>query len=262
VSAVRYERRADAAWLTFDRPEKRNALTPELIADFAAAFDRAENEAGISAVVLTGAGVGFCAGADLGYFAGLLDEGDGLDRFMAGILIPLRGVLERMRDSRLPVIAAVNGGCFAGGLEIVLCCDLVVAGDAAVFSDAHALRGFSPALGGAPALVRAIGSYRAKELLMSGAVYDAATMHEFGLVSEVVRTDELAHRAGEVAATLGRRSGDSIAVAKRMVHGSEHPSWSDGVDSDLEAFARGWASADMREGLRAYLDRREPVFAR
>ena len=133
---VSYARRDEAGWITLDRPAQRNALTPVVIAELHRALDLAGQDPAVRALVITGAGPAFCAGADLGYFQSLLDADDGCERFVAGLLRPLGDFLARRRASPAPVIAAVNGACAAGGLELVLCCDLIVAAAGATFTDA------------------------------------------------------------------------------------------------------------------------------
>lgn len=259
---VSYARRAEAGWITLDRPAQRNALTPVMIAELHQALNLAGQDPPARAVVITGAGPAFCAGADLGYFQSLLDAEDGCDRFVDGLLRPLGDFLARLRDSPVPVIAAVNGACAAGGLELVLCCDLIVAAAGATFADAHARRGIAPALGGAAGLVRAAGELRAKQMLLLSESWDAATMAAFGLVADVVEPDGLQARVAALARTLGQRSPQSFAMMKDMVHRSLDPPWDQTVESDVAQFRRAWGSADMREGIRAYAERREPGFGR
>jgi enoyl-CoA hydratase/carnithine racemase len=262
LTQVRYARRDQAGWITLDRPAQRNALTPVMIAELHRALDLADADPAVRALVITGAGPAFCAGADLRYFESLLDAEDGCDQFVAGLLRPLGDFLARLRASPAPVVAAVNGACAAGGLELVLCCDLIVAAAGATFTDAHARRGIAPALGGAAGLVRAVGELRAKQLLLLSDPCDAATMAAFGVVAEVADPDGLEARAAALAGTLSQRSPQSFAMLKGMVHRSLDPPWEESVESGVAEFRRAWGSADMREGIRAYTERREPGFTR
>jgi enoyl-CoA hydratase/carnithine racemase len=259
MSEATYERRGTAAWLTLSRPAKRNAMTPDMIVDLHAALDRADQDADVRSVVITGAGPAFCAGADLGYFQSQLDSADGLDRFMADLLRPLAAFLARLRDSGRPVIAAVNGPCAAGGFELLMCCDLVLASTAATFSDAHSRLGLVPAVGGGSGLVRAVGATRAKQILFTADTYDAATLAAYGVVTEVVEPTALTARVDEVADVLAARSPRSLALAKAMVD-RDQPDWATLVEADLADFRSGWYSADLREGIRAYTERRTPRF--
>jgi enoyl-CoA hydratase/carnithine racemase len=183
---VDFCRRGAGGWLTLNRPRRRNALTPQLLEDLHRALDACDNDPQVRAVVITGAGDAFCAGADLDYLLGRLDEPDGCATFVAELLDPLWSVLRRLRDSDRPTIAAVNGACFAGGVELLVTCDLVIASEAATFCDAHSLRGLAPAVGGAAGLVAAVGAPRARRMLMLAESLDPHQLAQAGLVSEVV----------------------------------------------------------------------------
>jgi enoyl-CoA hydratase len=256
-----YERRGPAAWITLNRPGKRNALTATMLAQAHRALDRAEADDQVRVVVLTGAGPAFCAGADLNFFRAMLAEPDGCDRFLAAVIGPLAALMARLRASSRPVIAAVNGACAAGGLELILACDLVVADAGATFTDAHAGLGIAPAVGAAAGLVRALGEFRAKQVLLLSDPVDAATMAAYGLVAEVAPAGQLDQRTTELAGTLSRRSPVSVAAMKAMVHQALQPSWEQTLESDLDFFRRNWNSPAMREGLDADAARRSPNFA-
>ena len=256
-----YERRGPAAWITLNRPGQRNALTATMLTQAHHALDLAEADDQVRVLVLTGAGPAFCAGADLRFFRAMLAEPDGCDRFLAAIIEPLTALMARLRASSRPVIAAVNGACAAGGLELILACDLVVADTSATFTDAHAGLGIAPAVGAAAGLVRALGELRAKQVLLLSEPVGAATMAAYGLVAEVTPPGELERRTTELAGTLSRRSPVSVAAMKAMVHQALQPSWDETLQSDLEFFRRNWNSPAMREGLDAYATRRAPTFA-
>jgi enoyl-CoA hydratase len=258
---VDFHRRGAGGWLTLNRPARRNALTPRLLADLHGGLDACDADPRIRAVVITGAGAAFCAGADLDYFLGRLDEPDGCTTFTAELLDPLWSLLCRLRDSARPTIAAVNGACFAGGVELIVSCDLVIAAEAATFCDAHSLRGLSPAVGGAAGLVAAVGAPRARRMLMLAETLDPHQLAEAGLVSEVVPADRLTGRAEELVALLASRSPASIAAAKRAVQRCEPRPWDEVVAEDMEVFRRHWNGPDMREGIQAFRERRDPRYA-
>jgi enoyl-CoA hydratase len=257
---VRYARQGPAGWITLDRPGQRNALTPELIGDLHRALDAADADPGVRTLVITGAGDAFCAGADLRYFTAKVSAPDGGESFIAQLLLPLADVLRRLRSSSRLVIAAVNGACFAGGIELLMACDLVLASDSAVFCDAHAQRGLFPALGGTAGLVRALGPGRALRMLALSEVLTAAELSGFGLVSEVVAPDLLSSRVTELAAVAAERSPASVAAMKRAVQRCEPRPWDEVVAEDIELFRRAWASPDMAEGIAAFLERRPARF--
>jgi len=261
VTEIGYERRGPAAWITLNRPAKRNALTPVMLAEAHRALDRAEADDEVRVLVLTGAPPAFCAGADLSFFQAMVAEPDGCDRFLAGLMHPLAELTARLRGSSRPVIAAVNGACAAGGLELILACDLVLAAADATFTDAHARLGIAPAVGAAAGLVRALGELRAKQLLLLSDPVDAATMAAYGLVAEITAPADLERRTTELATTLSHRSPVSFAAMKTMVHQALQPSWEQTLASDLAFFRQNWASPALREGLAAYATHRAPKFA-
>jgi enoyl-CoA hydratase len=260
-SLVDFSRRGAGGWLTLNRPDRRNALTPRLLADLHRGLDTCDDDPQVRAVVITGAGAAFCAGADLDYLLGRLDEPDGCATFAAELLEPLWSALRRLRDSARPTIAVVNGPCFAGGVELLVTCDLVIASESATFCDAHALRGLAPAVGGAAGLVAAVGAPRARRMLMLAETFGPDQLAQAGLVSEVVPADRLLSRAGELVALLASRSPASIAAAKRAVQRCEPRPWDEVVEEDLEVFRRHWNGPDMREGIGAFLERRDPRYA-
>ena len=257
---VGYTRQGPAAWITLNRPAKRNALSPVMLAELHQALDLAGTDPEARVVVLTGAPPAFCAGADLDFFRARLDEPDGCDRFLAAIIEPLARFMARLRASDRPVIAAVNGACAAGGLELILACDLIVASAGATFTDAHARLGIAPAVGAAAGLVRAVGESRAKRLLLASEPHDAAAMAEYGLVTDVTEPGQLVRRTTELAETLSQRSPVSFAAMKAMVHRAQQPPWAETVQSDLDFFRANWGSPAMREGLAAYASGRPPAF--
>src|ERR1700744_563256 len=212
MAEVLYQRRGPAAWLTLNRPERRNALTPALVADLHRALDAA---AGPRVLAVTGAGPAFCAGADLGYFLARVRAPGGCAEFTGELLEPLARALGRLREPGRLVIAAVNGACFAGGLELLVACDLVIAAPDATFCDAHSQRGLAPAVGGVPGLVRAVGPDRALRIMALSEVLSAAQAAAAGLVSEVTAAGDLQVRAQEVAELAATRSPGSLAARKR-----------------------------------------------
>jgi enoyl-CoA hydratase len=262
LTEVRYARRGAAGWITLDRPAKRNALTPAMVAGLHQALDLADADATLAAVVITGAGPAFCAGADLGFFSARLDEPDGCEHFVAGLLRPLADFLARLRTSPRPVIAAVNGACAAGGVELVVACDLIVAAAGATFADAHSRRGIAPAIGGAAGLVRSLGAHRARQLMLLGDPWDAATMAACGLVAEVVPDAGLDARAGALADALAQRSPASLAHLKELVYRAQDPPWEQLIEADIADFRENWGSADLREGIASYAEHRAAAFGR
>jgi enoyl-CoA hydratase len=188
---VRYEVRDAIAHLTLDRPEARNALSAALLRDLTAAFERAGTDAGVRVVILTGAGKAFCAGVDLKEPATMSSE----------TIVPGErpSVWRAMEACRRPIIGAINGAAITGGFELALACDVLVASTHARFADTHARVGVIPGAGLSQRLSRAIGSYRAKYLSLTGNFLSAEQAYEWGLVSHVVPPEQLDETALVVA---------------------------------------------------------------
>jgi enoyl-CoA hydratase/carnithine racemase len=252
-----YQTNDSVASIVLTREASRNALDELLIMEMGEALRTAESD-GSRALVITGTGSAFCAGADLKMVTSLMEIGPAAvtDRF----LIPLQAMLASLRNLRLPVIAAVNGACFAGGLEMVLCCDLILAADTARFSDAHARHGLLPAAGGVHGLLRSVGSFKAREMLFTGDEYSAQDMLTAGLVSRVVPPSELTVQAQGLAKRLCERSPAGLACMKKMVAVEENLEWTAAAQRELDITSARLRGKDPVEGLRAFHEKRKPVF--
>jgi len=251
------EVRGSAMWITLNRPEAMNAISPAMIEGVGRALDEALGREDARAVVLTGAGRAFSAGADLKYVRGETGSGEaGAGQFLNDLL----ALLNRLERFPLPVIAAVNGLALAGGLELVLCCDLVFAAKSARFGDAHANYGLLPGGGGSVRLPRRIGAARAKYLMFTGEVVSAAVMEAAGLVNQAVEDGELGHVVDALAATIAAKSPLGVSRMKTLVN--------DGLEQPLEVALRQELvmsalhehSDDVHEGLAAFQQKRAPHF--
>ncbi len=187
---IKYEKRCEIAWLTLNRPEAMNSLTPQLGDDFSAALAAAQADDSVRALVITGSPPAFCAGAELKFIGG--QNEDSFTRALGTFLERLGRVFSSLETSMLPSIAAVNGPALAGGLELLLCCDLVVAASSAKIGDAHTNYGLLPGGGSTVRLPRKIGPTRAKYLLYAGEFLPAEELLACGLVNRVVADDKLA----------------------------------------------------------------------
>lgn len=181
MSAVHTERVGDVWWARLDNPGRGNALSPDMVEQLRDLVDAIGDDRQVLALVLTGTGRSFCGGADVVASAELGDPGLRLEFIDSG-----RQLIESLAAAPVPVIAAVNGPAYAGGLELVLGCDIVVAAAAAQFGDLHLAHGRIPGWGGAAKLLQRCGSVPATELLLLGRRWDAATALARGLVTEVV----------------------------------------------------------------------------
>ncbi|OBB59156.1 enoyl-CoA hydratase [Mycobacterium sp. 852013-51886_SCH5428379] len=194
--------------LTMNRPEARNALSRDLIRTLYTALDTADADEAVRAVVLTGADPAFCAGVDLKEAA--RDGTDYFDEFRT------QSCITRVAEMRTPIIGAVNGAVFTGGLEMALGCDFLVASDRAVFADTHARVGILPGGGMTARLPQVVGAAMARRLSMTGEVVSAARAEQIGLVTEVVPHDELVSRAIALAAQIAEVPGPTMAGLKEI----------------------------------------------
>ncbi len=253
-----YEVRGRTAWITLNRPDELNCIDGDLAREMALAVEAAEADDDVRALVFTGAGRAFCAGADLKYVLGILNRQDPeeIRRFMAGA----RALFTRIAECEKPVIAAVNGLAAAGGCELILACDLAIAGEGVRIADAHANYGLLPGGGGSARLPRKIGPARAKYLLYTGEFVAAETLRDWGLINDIVPADKL---AGEVEALAAKITAKSPLVIRRMKHLVD-----DGLDSSLAVALRAETKAweahalaeDFKEGLTAFSEKREPDY--
>ena len=245
-------------WLTLTRPEAMNALSDQVAAELDAHLAGIETDRDVRVVVVTATGRAFCAGADLKEVLG--SDGQLDPRRLLDFEARLAAVFGRVAALPKPVIAALNGITMAGGLELALHCDLVVASSEARIGDGHINYGLLPGAGGAARLPRVVGATRAKYLAFTGALLSADQAQAIGIVNEVVAPDQLAARTQELAASSARRSPSALRLFKQAID--------DGLDQPLETALRlerlvtaeHLLSGDVQEGLRAFGEKREPVF--
>jgi enoyl-CoA hydratase len=257
---LKYEVREAVAWITFNRPAAMNAISIPLIHELRQVINEVKSDGSVRVVVLTGTGRAFCAGADLKASLAL-KETEGRMATVTHFLIPLQEALRELRQLPKPVIAAVNGYCMAGGLETVLVCDIIVAAESAEFSDAHARYGLLPAIGGAWGLTRALGPYKAKEVMFTADHYSAQQMQQAGLVCRVVPDASLLAEADKLATQLAERSAEDLARMKQMVNDEIEMPWDLAARYELSMHANNTAmSKDLMEGLRAFSEKRAPAF--
>lgn len=255
LDVVDYEVRGAAAWITLNRPHVHNALSMEVLDGVHRGLERASEDSAVRAVVIAANGRMFCAGADLTMAHGMLTGAD-----LSVFLARAAAIFEAVAAHPTPVIAAVQGGVIAGGLELVLACDLVVAAEQATFCDGHARYGLFPAAGGATRLPRRIGVNRAKQLLFTAESWSAERMREAGLVNEVVPADRLHDAVAEVARRIARLSPTGLRGMKQVVDAGSDLSLPDALALELAACREQSATADFAEGLASFAERREPAF--
>jgi enoyl-CoA hydratase len=243
------------AVLSVNRPEARNALDGETLDALHDAFVTIERDAAVRCVIVTGAGdKAFAAGADIKAMA---DAGPSAAEALVDHAHRLGDLLEA---SRLPVIAAVHGFALGGGFELALACDFIYAARGAQLGFPEVGLGVIPGMGGTQRLVQRVGVARARELIYTGRLVDAETAARIGLVNEVVEPAELLVRVRGVAAEIATRAPLAVAAAKRAVRRGADQTLDDGIALERQLFASLFASHDQKEGMRAFLDKRAPVW--
>src|SRR5581483_11405466 len=233
----------------------RNALTPRMIAALHDELVRAARDDGVHALVLTGSGPAFCAGADLDRFGEPVDQA--AFRFDSHRLTDLVGLLERVEK---PVIAAVNGVAVGLGVQLALACDLRVAAASAGFAFTEGRLGLLPTHGGVARLVKLVGLARARDLLLGSATIDARRAHEVGLLTEVVPDGELAAAASRLARDALRRAPQSYGLTKRLLLLAASADLTSAMAAETIAQSLLVGTEDHGEGVRAARERRPPEF--
>lgn len=240
------------ATLLLDRPEKHNALTPEMLGALGAVLTRLDGDRTVHAVVVAAAGTrSFCAGADIHRFKAL----DPLDMWATWTRLGLR-VFEHLARLRQPTVAAIHGNAYGGGLELALACDLRVLSAEATLGLTEVGLGTVPGWGGTGRLPAAIGTARAKELIFTGTPLDAARAAEWGLVNRVVPPGDVSAVAGALAAQIAGRAPVAVQMAKQSIDSGGGYPFMEPLASVATAY-----TADAGEGFAAYRDKRTPSFS-
>jgi 2-(1,2-epoxy-1,2-dihydrophenyl)acetyl-CoA isomerase len=239
--------------IALNRPDKLNAFTRAVHAGLREALEEARDPE-VRAVVIAGAGRGFCAGQDLTEFGELPDVGAGLRATYHPNVLAIRA-LEK------PVVAAVNGVCAGAGLSLAAACDVRVASDAAFFVPGFVGIGLVPDSGGTYFLHRLLGAPRAFEWMASNRRLTAAEAHAWGLVSEVVAADAFPARVAETAAALAAGPTRAIAMTKRLFDHADTATLEEQLELEAQLQAAAAAGEDFREGVAAFVEKRQPRFA-
>lgn len=249
------------ALITLNRPDRGNGVVPELVADLLDAMNSLEADFSVRVLVITGAGKQFCAGADLVEFQRYLEteQARTQEPYNARVLHP---VTQKLASSRLPIIAAINGGATAGGLDFALACDMRIASTRAKLGETYIKLGLTPGNGGSYFLPRLVGSGLAAELALTGDLVDANRALEIGLVNSVVEPDELIPAAVRLAARIAERPRLAIEATKQQLRQSWHTDLQGTMNNAFWAVATLSYSDDLREGVNAGLEKREPIYNR
>lgn len=260
TTATRFERRGATAWITLDRPDAMNALSDTMCSELLAAIDQIEHDPDIRVLVLTGAGRAFCAGADLKGVFENAGSGPAADDPMSAFLDLIAGMIERLRALPKPTIAALNGLTMAGGLELAMACDLIIAADSTRIGDAHANFGVFPGAGGAAVLPRRIGPTAAKYLLFTGDTQSAAELVPLGLVNRVVPDADLQSEAFALASRLANGPGAAYAAIKDNLDLALTADFLTSLDHEAENMVKAAGTAQHKEAVRAFVEKRPPNF--
>lgn len=250
--AILTERRGRVGIITINRPEALNAVNHAVMAGLIEAATAFDADDGIGAIVVTGAGKAFVAGADIKEMA----DRSYLDMFMAD----LQSGWERFAATRTPMVAAVNGYALGGGCEIAMMCDIVIASEQAKFGQPEIKLGVIPGWGGTQRLTRAIGKAKAMDLILTGRMMDAAEAERAGLVARVVPADRLMDEAIAAADAIASWSKPSTMIAKEAVNRAFETSLAEGIRFERRVFYSLFATADQKEGMAAFAEKRTPEF--
>ncbi len=250
------EQRQGYRQVTLNRPDRLNALNTAMHGELIAALDAAEADEDCRALLLTGAGRGFCAGQDLGDVAvtghGPPDLGATLERY--------NSLVRKLRGLALPVVCAVNGVAAGAGANLALCCDIVLAARSANFIQAFARIGLIPDCGGTWLLPRLVGAARARALAILAEPLPAERAAEWGLIWQAVDDERLMETAHALAARLAVQATQGIALTKRALDASETNTLDRQLDLERDFQAAAGRTPDYAEGVRAFLEKRAPVF--
>jgi enoyl-CoA hydratase len=240
--------------LTLNHPPA-NTLTPELLVELEGAFAALARDETVKAVVLTGAGRFFVAGAEIRVLAGIASSKDGMEMALRG-----QAILSRIEALEKPVIAAINGACLGGGLELALCCHIRIAAESARLGLPEITLGIMPGFGGTQRLPRILGRSKATELILTGDLISAQEAKALGLVSQVVPDADLLRQVQGLARRIASKGQVAVRTALRAIHQGEATELSEGLALEARLFGGLCESEDKKEGLTAFLEKRQPRF--
>ncbi len=246
------ERRGRVGLVTLNRPKALNALNKATLEELVAAVTAMDADPGIGAVVLTGSAKAFAAGADIKE----MQAQSYMDMYAADWF---RG-WEDFTRLRIPVVAAVSGFALGGGCELAMMCDFIIAGDNAKFGQPEINLGVLPGMGGSQRLTRAVGKAKAMDMILTGRFMDAEEAERSGLVSRVVPAADVVEEALKAAEVIASKSKPAAMMAKEAVNAAFETGLAQGVVFERRLFHSLFASADQKEGMAAFAEKRQPEF--
>ena len=249
---ITVEQRDRIGLITLNRPGALNALNTQLMREVVGAAEAFDRDLGIGCLVLTGSERAFAAGADIKEMASL--------EFVDAYLNDLFAEWDRFARLRTPVVAAVAGYALGGGCELAMMCDILLAADTAKFGQPEVKLGVLPGMGGTQRLTRAIGKAKAMELCLTGWLMDAEEAERAGLVSRIVPAADLLEEALNVARTIAEMSPVATAMVKESVNRAFETTLAEGMHFERRLFNATFATADQKEGMAAFTEKRAPNF--
>jgi enoyl-CoA hydratase/carnithine racemase len=252
MATVRAETRGAVGLARLDRPEARNALSPELMDELVGILEGWDADPEVRCIVIAGGDEWFAAGADIKAMA---------ERTFAETLVsPAARFWPRLAALRTPLIAAVSGYALGGGCELALVCDMIVASDSAEFGQPEILLGIIPGGGGTQRLTRVMGKQRAMELVLTGRRITAAEARELGIVNRVAPTDGWLEATLELAEVIARRPPLAVRLGKQAVLAADETALTAGLDQERRLYELAMATEDRVEGMTAFIEKRKPEF--
>lgn len=252
MTYVSVELRGAIALVTLNRPERLNALSAEVLGELAEQLEALNKDEAVRAIVLTGGPKVFAAGADIDAMA----KANPVDILLRNT----RKLWQRLWALDKPVIAAVNGVALGGGCELALGCDLIIAGESAKFGQPEIKLGIMPGAGGTQRLARAIGPYRAMEMVLTGEPISAADAHAAGLVNRVVPDERVLEEALALAQLIAERPAVAVRLARQALRYGAERNVVEGLELERRNYRMLYDTADQKEGMAAFLEKRKPGF--
>jgi enoyl-CoA hydratase/carnithine racemase len=254
--AITYQQDGRLAHLILNRPEKFNCINLAMLSELMSAVEKAEQTASVRVLMLSAEGDHFCTGADLDEVKQHSRSRASLDEFISYGHV----VMQRLESSSLPVVAAVNGYCLAGGMELMMCADVVFAAESARIGCQHARYGLVPGWGGTQRLPRLVGLRRALELMYSARWLDAGEARDWGLVNHVVQDSKADMAATQLAAEISYGNPEGLAAMKRLAREGAALPLGESLELEQSFSVPALMSDNVAEGLRAFSEKRRPEF--
>ena len=240
------------ALIQLNRPQALNALNSQILRELHEALSDIDNDSGVKCSVITGNGKAFAAGADIKEMADKSESQMAKDNQFAPF--------DQIGKIKKPIIAAVNGFALGGGCELVMACDIIIASETAKFGQPEINLGVIPGMGGTQRLTRAVGKYRAMELMLVGEMFSAQDAFQWGLVNRVVHPEKLLEEAELLAKKIASKPPLAMQALKASIKKSFNAHLEEGFEFERQKFNSLFGTADQKEGMKAFMEKRKPVW--